>query len=165
MPPVTIRHDDLAGAAGQALIGALDRELLRRHPDRAAVPPRAQEAFTNLAVGEVAPGRGAFLIASVDGADVGCGAVRDIGDRTGELKRMFVLPDHRGLGVASALVASLEDEASALGLVRIVLEVATFSDDAIAMYAKNGYREIPLFGPYVGSPISTAMGKTLAGTC
>jgi putative acetyltransferase len=164
MSTVAIRLDDLEGAAGHALIGALDDELLRRYPDRAAVPPRAQEAFTKLAVGEVAPGRGAFLIASVDGVDVGCGAVRDIGDRTGELKRMFVLPDHRGLGVASALVASLEEEASALRLARIVLEVATFSDDAIAMYAKNGYREIPLFGPYIGSPISTAMGKTLDRT-
>jgi putative acetyltransferase len=125
------------------------------------VPPRAQEAFTNVAVDEVAPGSGAFLIASIDGVDVGCGAVRDIGDRTGELKRMFVLPDHRGLGIASALVAALEREASKLGLVRIVLEVATFSDDAIAMYAKNGYAQIPLFGPYIDSPISIAMSKAL----
>lgn len=139
MPLITIRHDDLGSAAGQALIGGLDGELLRRYPDRSAVPPIAQEAFTKIAVDEVAPGHGVFLIASVDGVDVGCGAVRDIGDETGELKRMFVLPDHRGLGVASALVASLEKEASGLGLVRVVLEVATFSDDAIAMYAKNGY--------------------------
>jgi len=161
MSLVSIRRDDLEGPAGQALIRALDDELLGRYPDRAAVPARAQEAFTRVAVDEVAPGRGAFLIASVEGVDVGCGAVRDIGDQTGELKRMFVLPDHRGCGVASALLASLEKEAAALGLVRIVLEVATFSQDAVAMYAKNGYSEIPLFGPYVGSPISIAMGKTL----
>jgi GNAT superfamily N-acetyltransferase len=88
---------------------------------------------------------------------------RDIGGGSGELKRMFVLPDHRGLGVASALVASLEQMAAALGLVRIVLEVAAFSLDAIAMYAKNGNHESRLFGPYVGSPISTAMEKGTGG--
>lgn len=157
-----IRREAVEAAAAQRLIGELDGELLRRHPNRDGVPAVAQEAFTRLGADEVVAGRGAFLVASVGAIDAGCGAVRHIGGEVGELKRMFVLPEYRGRGVASALVSCLEAEASALGIVRIVLEVATFSADAIALYAKRGYSEVPLFGPYVGSPISVAMAKQLA---
>jgi putative acetyltransferase len=162
MTVVEFRRETLEAAAAQRLIGELDDELLRRHPNREGVPAAAQEAFTKLGSDEVLRGRGAFLVASVDGIDAGCGAVRCIGGKVGELKRMFVRPEYRGRGVASALVSRLEAEAASLGMVRTVLEVATFSADAIAMYAKNGYSEIPLFGAYVGSPISTAMAKQLS---
>jgi putative acetyltransferase len=162
MGVVQTRREALQSSSALRLIAALDGELLRRYPNRDEVPPVAQDAFTRLGDDEVAPGRGAFLVASVDGEDAGCGAVRGIGNQTGELKRMFVLPEYRARGVASALLSCLEAEASGLGIIRIVLEVATFSEDAIALYTKCGYEEIPLFGPYVGSPISLAMAKQLS---
>jgi hypothetical protein len=58
MPLIAIRHDDLRSPAGQALIAALDRELLRRYPDRLAVPPTARGSFTKIDMDEVAPGKG-----------------------------------------------------------------------------------------------------------
>jgi GNAT superfamily N-acetyltransferase len=99
--------------------------LRARYPDRSAVPAAVNSAFTRLDIDEVERGRGAFLIASIDDVDIACGAVRDIGGKVGELKRMFVAPEYRGRGVASALIRALEGEASQLGIDEIVLEVAT----------------------------------------
>jgi putative acetyltransferase len=87
--------------------------------------------------------------------------VRLIDDDTAELKRMFVVPEFRRQGVAGAVLRFLESEALDLGASRVVLETVTTPPDAVALYQAAGYEEIPRFGPYVDSPISYCMGKSL----
>jgi putative acetyltransferase len=85
---VLVRREDLGSAVAAALIGELNAELLRTYPEEGATHFR-------LDPDEVAGERGAFLVATAQGAPVGCGAIRRLDARTAELKRMFVLPAMR----------------------------------------------------------------------
>lgn len=87
-----------------------------------------------------------------DGAAVGCGALRSIGDGVGELKRMYVVPSARGRGVAGAVLAALEDEARRRGWTALRLETGPRQPEAIALYTGAGYRPIEPFGTYAGDP-------------
>jgi len=99
----------------------------------------------------------------LDEVAVGCGAVRRLDESTAELKRMYVDPQVRGKGIGRALVESLEREARALGVTRVVLETGTRLAPAIRLYEGLGYIRIPLFGEYLSSPgTSVCFGKSLA---
>jgi len=89
-----------------------------------------------------ANGGGTFLIARLHGRAIGCGALKPLDGSTGEIKRMWVAPEARGLGVARRLLAALEAEARALGLRRVVLDTNRSLLEAQAMYRKAGYRDI-----------------------
>lgn len=103
-----------------------------------------------------------FLLArDADGTALGCGALRALDGRTGEIKRMYVEPAARGTGVATAILRGLEDRARARGWTELRLETGTAQPDSIRFYLREGYREIPLFGVYVGSSISRCFARTL----
>ena len=151
---VVARADILSPAAG-ALIAALNAELSSRYPEDGATHFR-------LDAEEVAPGRGAFLIATHGGQPVGCGAVRRIEAGTAEIKRMYVRPEARGRRVGRAVLSALEAEAGALGCARLVLETGVRQPEAIALYERAGFARIPAFGEYVDSPLSVCMAKDLS---
>src|SRR6478609_6493233 len=132
----------IQSADAGVLIAALNAELLALYPEEGATHFR-------LDADEVAPGRGAFLVAYADGAPVGCGAVRRLDDAAAEVKRMYVVPTARGTGVARALLAALEAEARRLGARRLLLETGTRLDAAMALYRRAGFVEIAAFGEYV----------------
>ncbi|WP_250003091.1 GNAT family N-acetyltransferase [Actinoplanes sp. M2I2] len=103
-----------------------------------------------------------FLVAlGPDGAALGCGALRRLDDRSAEIKRMYVLPDLRGKGIATAVLRALESAAVTRGWTTLRLETGTEQPEAIRFYEREGYREIPLYGPYVGSEISRCYERTL----
>jgi GNAT superfamily N-acetyltransferase len=108
-----------------------------------------------------------FVVArTASGTPVACGGLRPLPDDVAgpgsvEVKRMFVDPSARGSGVAVAVLRSLEQEARGLGARRIVLETGTLQPDAIRFYAREGYREVPLFGAYVGSDNSVCFARDL----
>jgi putative acetyltransferase len=81
LPRVVVRRADILSATARALIAALNAELSIRYPEAGATHFR-------LDADEVVDGRGAFLVASRAGRPVGCGAVRRIEARTGDIKRM-----------------------------------------------------------------------------
>ncbi|MGN6606531.1 MAG: GNAT family N-acetyltransferase [Jatrophihabitans sp.] len=101
------------------------------------------------------------VVASVDGVAAGTGALRPLGPASGEIKRMFVDPAHRGTGVADAVLAALEDEARARGWTHLRLETGDLLHEANRFYSRSGYRAIPAFGHYVGDPTSVCYEKTL----
>jgi GNAT superfamily N-acetyltransferase len=149
-----LRNEPLDADASRTLISALNAELASMYPEPGATHLRLEPE-------ETAPGRGAFLVGYVGSVAVACGAVRKISDDTAEIKRMFVLPDWRGLGLSTRLLAELESEAARLGARRIVLETGERQREALALYQRHGYLQIAPFGEYVGSPLSICMEKIL----
>jgi len=103
-----------------------------------------------------------FLLArDPDGTPVGCGALRALADGAGEVKRMYVVPQRRRSGVASAVLAALEAEAARRGWTQLRLETGTEQPDAMAFYERHGYRRIPNFGHYAGSDLSVCYARAL----
>src|SRR5947207_2145635 len=98
-----IHREELTSAIASRLITALNAELAAMYND-----PRANHF--RLDPNDVAPGRGAFLVAFDEDEAVGCGAIRRIDDSTAEIKRMYVAPDWRGRGVGRRVLEALEDE-------------------------------------------------------
>ncbi|MBL8577091.1 MAG: MarR family transcriptional regulator [Mesorhizobium sp.] len=84
---------------------------------------------------------GVFLIARLHGRAVGCGALRRLDATAGEIKRMWVAPDVRGLGLSRRLLEALEAEARRAGMTRVVLDTNRSLAEAQALYRKAGYRE------------------------
>lgn len=91
-----------------------------------------------------------FLIARLEGRDVGCAALYEAGDRTAEIKRMWVAPDVRGRGIARRLLERLEAEASSRGKARLVLDTNRTLIEAMALYERSGFRRIERYNdnPY-----------------
>lgn len=92
--------------------------------------------------GKPARAGGAFLIARLDGRAIGCGGLKRFDASTGEIKRMWIAPEARGLGLARRLLEALEQEAVAARMTRIVLDTNRSLAEAQSLYRKAGYREI-----------------------
>ena len=103
----------------------------------------------------------AMLVLRVDGEPVACGAIRELGDGVGELKRMYVLPAHRGRGYSRAVLHALEQVARERGMHRLVLETGVLQASAIGLYLSEGYRSIPNFGEYAAEAQSRCFAKDL----
>jgi putative acetyltransferase len=102
-----------------------------------------------------------FLVARLDGRAVGCGALRREDAEAGEIKRMFVAPEARGLKLGRRLLEALEAEARRQGLRRLRLETGIHQAEAIALYRSGGYVERGPFGAYRPDPLSLFMEKLL----
>lgn len=100
--------------------------------------------------GELVPPRGAFLLATLDGEPVACGAVKAISRRIGSLKRMWVAGSARGLGIGRRMLEALEVQALKLGLTTARLETNDALQEAIHLYRTAGFREVAPFNsdPY-----------------
>jgi GNAT superfamily N-acetyltransferase len=107
-----------------------------------------------------APGA-AFLIARIEGQPVGCGAIRPLAGATGEVKRMFVVPEARGQGISRLILDQLERLAIELGYQRLKLETGILQPRAIALYESAGYYRVARYGYYVADPRSVCFEKEL----
>lgn len=101
-------------------------------------------------VGEFAPPTGCMLIARLFGDPVGCGGIRTLEAGVGEIKRMWISPEVRGLGVGRRLLAELEQVARGRKLHTIRLDTNGSLAEALRLYRTCGYREIPRYNdnPY-----------------
>jgi DNA-binding MarR family transcriptional regulator len=99
---------------------------------------------------EMVPPAGVFLVARLRGDAIGCGAYKRQPDGAAYLKRMWVAPAARGLGLGRRLLAELEDHARAAGAALAQLETNGTLTEAIALYTSAGYAEVPPFNdePY-----------------
>ena len=105
---------------------------------------------------------GCFLVARLDGEPVGCaGICRCEGAETAELRRMYVAPAARRLGIARSLLGRLEEEARERGYLTLRLETGPEQPEAILLYSSGGFAVIPNFGPYSAQRRSICMEKPL----
>lgn len=111
---------------------------------------------------QMSPPEGCFLVISIADEAIACGGVKRLDPATGEIKRMYVRPSHRGIGVGAALLVALEREASRLGYSRIRLDTGPEQPAAKRIYERAGYREIP---DYNGNPYAAYwFEKNLGGS-
>jgi GNAT superfamily N-acetyltransferase len=103
----------------------------------------------------------AFFVLRDDGAPAGCGGVQVFGDEYGELKRMYVRPQFRGLGFGKLLLNHLADHARAQGVSLLRLETGIHQAEAIRLYEGMGFQRIPPFGDYVEDPLSIFYEKRI----
>lgn len=138
---VTVATEPPGSAAARACLAAYYRELDERF-----------EGGFDPASGGYSGGEGTewFLMARLDGRPVGCGVLKALDERTGEIKRMWVAPEMRGLGLSRRLLGALEEQARGAGMQRVRLDTNRSLTEARALYEKAGYRPIPRYNynPY-----------------
>ncbi|RIA09833.1 N-acetylglutamate synthase-like GNAT family acetyltransferase [Flavobacteriaceae bacterium MAR_2010_72] len=101
------------------------------------------------------------VVAYEDGVPVGCGAIKMFDSNTMEIKRMFVIPEFRGKGIAGKILNALEHWASELGCNQVVLETGINQQEALALYKKSGFERISNYGQYIRVENSFCFRKTL----
>ncbi len=135
-----------------ALVKLLDADLAERdgadHPFYAQFNKIDTLRHVVLACGETGP--------------LGCGAIKEFGPQTMEIKRMYVAPESRNRGVGSMILSELEHWAKELSCTACVLETGKKQPEAIRLYSKNGYKIIPNYGQYAAVEKSVCFKKELA---
>ncbi|MHB8625436.1 MAG: GNAT family N-acetyltransferase [Aggregatilineales bacterium] len=102
-----------------------------------------------------------FFILRSGGIAAGCGGVKLFGTAYGEIKRMYVRPQFRGLGFAKLMLNHLSDYAWAQGITLLRLETGIHQHEAIGLYERMGFHRIPPFGDYKEDPLSLFYEKPL----
>ena len=160
MIPRTVIRDAHGGADIDAV-----RRLLREYADALQVDLCFQNFAQELAElpGDYAPPGGALLLALRDAEPVGCAALRALGTAPGcaEVKRLYVQPAGRGLGLGRALACAVIERARAIGYRELRLDTLATMSEARALYASLGFREC---APYYRNPLpgTTYMALALA---
>ncbi|GIK67029.1 MAG: N-acetyltransferase [Chloroflexota bacterium] len=108
----------------------------------------------------IAEGVHFFVLRSGETA-AGCGGVKLFGTEYGEIKRMYVRPQFRGMGFAKLMLTHLTDFTQQQGISILRLETGIYQQEAIGLYEKMGFRRIPPFGNYTDDPLSLCYEKSL----
>lgn len=160
MPRVTIVEERPDTEDALALLGELDAYLLAL-----PYPPESRHAFS---VEKLLREGVQFFVTRVDGLPAGCGGVKLYGAKTGaagvlaeagaegeaygEVKRMFVRPSARGLGLGKAILDRLAGCARSRGVVVLRLETGIYQVEAIGLYERWGFTRRGPFGAYCEDP-------------
>jgi GNAT superfamily N-acetyltransferase len=150
-----IREVDPTSRDAQMLMQSLDEDLRMRYPG-AVIQGIDVEGWIGAG--------GVFLVGYEDDLPVACGGLRPIADGSLEVKRMFVTEASRRRGHAREMLTALEDQARGLGVQVIRLETGDRQPEAISLYQRAGYRSIPCYDAYSGSPHSHCFEKQLTPT-
>jgi putative acetyltransferase len=135
------------------------RQIFREYAAALGVDLCFQNFDAELAAlpGDYAPPQGALLLALVGGQVAGCGALRPLADadypNACEMKRLFVRPAHRRLGLGRMLAQALMDRAVQAGYSSMLLDTLDDMEAARGLYGALGFAEIP---PYYFNPIAGA---------
>lgn len=133
------------------LVAQLDRELWDRYQEGQA----EYDQHNKLDYLET------VVIAYLQDEFVGAACFKKFDNQTVEIKRMYVRPDKRGLGIAYAILTELEGWAKELNMQATILETGTKQDEAVNLYKKAGYSITEKYEPYVNLDFSICMKKNL----
>lgn len=101
------------------------------------------------------------VVAYENDVPVGCGAIKEFEPNSVEIKRMYTLPEQRGKGIATFILSELEKWAAELSFEKCILETGIKQPEAIQLYNRNGYKQIPNYGQYAGIVNSLCFEKIL----
>ncbi len=132
------------------------RTIFQEYAESLGADPCLQDFAEELATlpGGYARPRGRLLLALVENQVAGCAALRPLDAETGEMKRVYVRPAFRGLGLGRMLAESILDECRAAGYQRVRLDTLPSMARARQLYRKLGFREI---APYGDNPVAGAV--------
>ena len=133
------------------LIAALDKSLWERYPE-------LKSDYWGNNIIELNPN---VIVLYSENKPVACGCFKKYDKNTIEIKRMFVSPEARGMGLAQTILGELELWAQDLGYSFSVLETLYKQKEAIALYQKTGYSIVDNYEPYVGLENSICMRKPI----
>lgn len=145
----TLTLTDSGNADFQKLVAELDKDLAIRDGDEHAF-------FAQF--NKIAALKNVIVAYNGDEA-VGCGAIKEYEPGIAEVKRMYVSEVYRGRGIASLILRRLEEWAAELGYTKCILETGIKQPEAIGLYKKNGYTQIPNYGQYGGVESSVCFEK------
>jgi DNA-binding MarR family transcriptional regulator/GNAT superfamily N-acetyltransferase len=153
---VVIADEPASSPDAQYCLTQYFRELAQRF-ESGFDPARALSATPE----EFRPPRGAFVVMRLHGHPVGCGGFKPFPPDAAYLKRMWVAPETRSLGLGRRLLRALEDRARAAGYRKTCLETNRALNAAQSLYRANGYAEVPPFNdePYAHHWFEKALTK------
>jgi GNAT superfamily N-acetyltransferase len=134
-----------------SLIATLDQSLWERYPE-------LKNNYWGNNIIELNPN---VVIIYSGGKPVACGCFKKYDKNAIEIKRMFVSPETRGLGLAQKILQELEQWAQKLGYSVSILETLYKQKEAISLYQKVGYGIVANYEPYVGLENSICMKKQI----
>lgn len=143
MPAVEIAAADPDAPEARRAAARYFEELAARFED-GFEPGRALQPDA----GELRPPYGVLLLARAGGPALGCVGIR-LRPGFAEMKRLWVAPESRGLGLARRLVEAAEDAARDLGADLLRLDTNRALTEAVALYRRLGYAEIPRYNAEV----------------
>lgn len=130
--------DPRAQACLQAFYAELSQRFERGFDVNLSCSPEHQDMI---------PPRGAFLLMTLDGIALGCAGLKGTDMGYAEIKRMWIAPSARGMGLTHRLMAELEATARGLGISTLRLDTNSVLHEACAYYRKHGWTEIERFNP------------------
>ena len=101
------------------------------------------------------------IIAYLNSKAVACGAIKKYDENTMEVKRMFTSTESRGKGLASRILAELQNWAQEMDYTRLILETGIRQKEAISLYTKTNFILIPNYGQYEGMETSICFEKRM----
>lgn len=152
MSRISLRAVPFDGPDARALVTEFYSEQLTRY--ERADPPDDDPAY-------YAPPQGLFLLLYVDGQPAGCGGYRAHDTITGEIKRLYVRPEHRGQGYGWRILTALENHGCAVGATCFLLETGVRNEAAIALFGAAGYTPVPGYVSSRDQRINRAFAKAL----
>jgi GNAT superfamily N-acetyltransferase len=150
--PVVIGLERADSPDAAALIEELEILLQPLYP---------HESRHGLSIEQLITQQVAFFVLRSDGAPASCAGVKLFGTEYGEVKRMYVRPQFRGLGFARMMLDHLADYARTQGISLLRLETGIHQKEAINLYQQVGFKRIPPFGDYKPDPISLFFEKQI----
>lgn len=150
--PTTITRERPDTADSIALIGELETHLASLYP---------RESRHGYSVEKLIAQGVAFFVVRNNGVSIACGGIQLFGRDYGELKRMYVRPEYRGLGFARQMLDHLATYAKDQGVGLLRLETGIHQTAAIRLYERAGFQSIPPFGEYKPDPLSRYYEKRI----
>lgn len=135
-----------------SLISELEAHLASRYP---------AESRHGFSVDKLLAEGVAFFVLRADGTPACCGGIKLVGDVYGEIKRMYVRPTFRGSGFSKLMLDHLAGYARSHNINLLRLETGIYQQEAIGLYERMGFVQIPPFGPYTDDPLSRCYEKRL----
>ena len=154
MSSVTITEERPDLAPALELLTELDADLFRHQ-----YPLESRHAFS---VEKLVREGVAFFLTRYKNELAGCGGLKIYPGEYGEVKRMYVRPAYRGLGLGKAMLDYLGQYAQARGLDRLRLETGIYQVEAIGLYERYGFHRRPPFGEYKPDPLSVYFEKAFS---
>ncbi len=151
---ITITAERPDSSEAVRLLAELDAHL-HQHP----YPPESRHAFS---VEKLVREGVAFFVTRYAGEPAGCGGLKLFGTEYGEVKRMYVRPAYRGLGLGKAMLHRLAEYAQEWQVRVLRLETGIYQTEAIGLYERFGFERRPPFGEYRDDPMSLYFEKSLA---